>query len=99
MSALVTLDLSRNSLEGEIPTEIRLLTDLQELLLSNNSDLSGSIPSALGLLSQLVLLKLGGTSLTGQVPEAVCALMGNGVMEAIEVDCGLVRCNCGCVCA
>ena len=46
------------SVHGTIPSEIRLLTQLEELVLRSNS-LSGPIPSTLGLLTKLSALNLG----------------------------------------
>jgi hypothetical protein len=98
LSELQFLDLGGNALEGTIPTAFGQLSALVTLDLSGNADLTGYIPSEFERLVNLVSLKLGGTSLTGEVPEDVCELLGKGVLEAIEVDCEQIECYCGCVC-
>jgi len=47
-----------NQLTGNIPSELGLLSNLQELHLEGNQ-LSGNIPSELGLLTSLEMLHLG----------------------------------------
>ena len=64
---VVTLDLSDNSLSGEIPPDLASLSNLEVLYLNNNS-LTGEIPSALSDLSHLERLYLNGNSLTGEIP-------------------------------
>ena len=48
----VYLDLADTQLSGSIPTEIGLLTQLDEIWLESN-DISGPIPTEIGNLSQL----------------------------------------------
>ena len=52
MTHLASLELSRNELTGEIPTELGLLRELRNLELEGN-ELSGEIPDELGDLDQL----------------------------------------------
>ena len=61
------LNLYGSELTGAIPSELRNLTNLRALLLSNNQ-LSGPIPGALGGLSKLEALDLWGNELTGPIP-------------------------------
>ena len=60
-SRVTQLDLSDNSLNGSIPSELGDLSSLTHLYLGNN-DLSGSIPTDLGDLSSLTVLVLSGNS-------------------------------------
>ncbi|MCY3944496.1 MAG: Ig-like domain-containing protein, partial [Gemmatimonadetes bacterium] len=64
---VVALDLSNNSLTGELPPELGSLSNLGVLYLHDNS-VTGEIPSELGDLSNLVRLWLQGNSLTGEIP-------------------------------
>lgn len=59
---------------GSLPTELGLLSNLRTLDLSNNPDLTGMVPSELGRLDNLFTLSLHGTTLTGSVPDEICAL-------------------------
>ena len=45
------IDLSGNSLSGEIPSELTSLKGMQFLNISRNNNLSGSIPKDIGNLS------------------------------------------------
>ena len=65
------LELTGNSLTGEIPAVLGNLSNLNRLLLSNNKGLTGPIPDALGHLPDLMRLELGGNSLTGPIPAAL----------------------------
>ncbi|XP_042013360.1 receptor-like protein 36 isoform X2 [Salvia splendens] len=67
-SSLLSLELSSNNINGEIPPSICNLRSLQVLLLSYNS-LRGPIPDCLGNLStSLVILHLNANKLTGPIP-------------------------------
>ncbi|KAI9916191.1 hypothetical protein PsorP6_018020 [Peronosclerospora sorghi] len=64
---LLVLDLSKNQLQGEIPTEVEKLTMLKRLDLSYN-DLTGAIPTRIGDCSSLQELHLYENSLSGTMP-------------------------------
>ena len=64
------LELMGNGLEGSIPVEIGLLSQLTRLNLSNNN-LNGEIPSEIGLLSQLKTLQLYDGNLVGPIPSEI----------------------------
>jgi hypothetical protein len=98
LTNLQTLDLSSNGLSGPIPSELGLLTKLTDLNLEKNTALTGGIPSSLGSLTQLRFLRLSNTRLTGVVPAEICNLVEHHALEEIQVNCRLVKCNCGCVC-
>ena len=61
------LDLFRNGLRGEIPTELGNLTSLRSLSLGGN-ELRGEIPSELGNLVRLQFLALDYNRLSGNIP-------------------------------
>ena len=67
------MDLSRNQLSGEIPSELGSLSNLRRLDLSRNQ-LSGEIPSELGSLSNLVWLGLYVNRLSGAMPSELGSL-------------------------
>ncbi len=74
LAALTTLDLSGNSLTGDIPgAALDDLTGLTSLNLGGNS-LTGAIPTQLGSLTSLTELDLGGNSLTGALPTELDSL-------------------------
>ena len=61
------MDMARNRLAGEIPSELGSLSKLTVLNLSRNR-LNGEIPPELGNLSNLEFLSVGGNPLTGEIP-------------------------------
>mmetsp|Transcript_40623 Transcript_40623/g.85018 ORF Transcript_40623/g.85018 Transcript_40623/m.85018 type:complete len:743 (-) Transcript_40623:680-2908(-) len=61
------VNLTQMGLSGTIPTELGLLTDLEELTLGNNM-LQGSIPHEVANLKQLRMLDLTKCFLTGTLP-------------------------------
>ncbi|PHT54302.1 hypothetical protein CQW23_08764 [Capsicum baccatum] len=67
MSGLLYVDVSRNSIEGEVPPDIGELKAILELYLSSNN-LSGVIPSRLGELLSLQYLDLSNNSFSCQIP-------------------------------
>ncbi|KAK7302727.1 hypothetical protein RJT34_13623 [Clitoria ternatea] len=69
--SILEIDLSNNHIEGSIP--FTLPPTLKNLYLSGNQ-LTGSIPDALSLLSQLSNLDLSNNNLTGQLPSSTGSL-------------------------
>ncbi|KAM3245340.1 hypothetical protein ACQJBY_056579 [Aegilops geniculata] len=70
---LVVLDLSSNSLAGQIPEEITLLIGLTNLNLSNNQFI-GTIPNQVGDLKRLESLDLSFNEFSGGIPSSLSAL-------------------------
>ena len=62
------LELSSNSLRGNIPSELGNLSGLVAIRLDANF-LTGEIPSELGLLTRLGQLELDGNQLSGEIPQ------------------------------
>ena len=67
---MVGLDLSCNSLVGEIPVEITSLVNLNNMNISHNR-LSGKIPDKIGLLGSLESLDLSYNELSGVIPSSL----------------------------
>ncbi|KAL7219761.1 hypothetical protein ACSBR2_012762 [Camellia fascicularis] len=66
-NSLVSLDLSGNSLGGELPNSLEILENLQQLGLSSNS-FWGTIPTSIGHMSSLQYLDLGSNNMNGTIP-------------------------------
>ena len=64
---LVFLDLSSNSLRGELPQEIGNMTSLKLLELSKNS-LSGQLPNTIGGCKSLESMYLSSNNFVGDIP-------------------------------
>ncbi|CAM0150525.1 unnamed protein product [Urochloa decumbens] len=71
----LTLDLSYNFLSGPIPSEVGKLTNLVLLNLSVN-ELSGDIPMTLGKCIEVVELDLNDNLLQGVIPQSLSGLQG-----------------------
>ena len=67
------LNLTRNQLKGEIPTELGSLANLELLALGGNL-LTGKIPAGLGSLTNLEELYLWGNELKGEIPTELGSL-------------------------
>ncbi|GMP93178.1 hypothetical protein CsSME_00043124 [Camellia sinensis var. sinensis] len=70
---LVSMDLSNNSIVGEIPEELMDLFGLLNLNLSGNH-LKGRIPNNIGNLTQLESLDLSRNKLSGPIPPSLSSL-------------------------
>jgi Leucine-rich repeat (LRR) protein len=73
LTSLESLRLMDNDLEGEIPENLKLLSQLQELTLFKNR-LTGEIPTHLAELQRLHTLDIGGNFLTGTIPTEIGSL-------------------------
>ncbi|CAB9498828.1 Leucine Rich Repeat [Seminavis robusta] len=104
--SLRTLDLEANALTGDLPAELNQVASLQRLLLSHNPMLGGTIEGdyytidvansddllRLDALANLEELTLTNTSVTGELPSAVCNI------TVLEFDCSESLCGCDCQC-
>lgn len=70
---VTALDLSGNSLSGQLPEDIEYLTELTELNLSNNS-LTGSLPAEIGSLINLEELYLNNNQFSGALTASLASL-------------------------
>lgn len=64
---LAILDISKNSLQGEIPVALSNLSNLKSMDLSRNK-LEGQIPLKIGLLYSLIALDLSRNRISGAIP-------------------------------
>ncbi|XP_049381404.1 receptor kinase-like protein Xa21 [Solanum stenotomum] len=80
MSGLLHLDVSQNSIEGEVPLDIGELKAIVDLYLSSNR-LSGMIPNSLGELQTLESLDLSNNSFSGQIPLSFANLISLEFMD------------------
>ena len=78
--SVVGLDLRKNNLRGEIPTELGGLTHLTRLLLSGNR-LVGKIPPELGNLANLEGIWLNGNRLSGPIAPELGGLANLWALE------------------
>ena len=69
-TSLLHLDLSNNSLRGEIPPSIFNSPKLESLYLDSNK-LIGKIPESLGQLKHLTYLNMRGNSFSGPIPSSI----------------------------
>ncbi len=67
---VISIDLNRNNLSGEIPPEIQHFPELRLLYLYDNH-LEGEIPPEIGLLTKLWVLTLDGNDFTGPIPPEI----------------------------
>lgn len=70
---LTHIGLAGNQLSGSLPNNLGLLTLLEELDVSGNLNMRGTIPESLGALNNsLTMLDVSGTAITGSIPHALC---------------------------
>ncbi|KAJ3349410.1 hypothetical protein HDU83_000566 [Entophlyctis luteolus] len=79
---LQILDLSKNHLEGPIPSSLWNLRQLVEIRLNDNS-FSGSLPSSIGGLPQLKTLAIQNNKLTGYLPSNA---RGTSVLAFVDMS-------------
>ena len=67
-SRVTELHLGGDGLRGEIPPEIGRLTQLRQLWLGDDNDLTGKLPAELSRLQKLEVLDVGNGELNGSIP-------------------------------
>ncbi|KAG6419739.1 hypothetical protein SASPL_116251 [Salvia splendens] len=77
---VTSIDLSMNSLSGEIPNELTSLSELGSLNLSGNQ-LTGLIPENIGEMKQLESLDLSRNSLWGRIPSSLASISSLGYLD------------------
>jgi hypothetical protein len=92
LSNVVFLDLSHNTLGGELPAEVFLLAHLEYLYLDHNQ-FRGHIPIELGVLDGLKTLNLAGNQLSGPLAPSLSSL---GALEVLDLSCNALEGESGC---
>jgi Leucine-rich repeat (LRR) protein len=104
LKTLESISFSGCKFYGQIPSEIGLLTGMQDIWLYNNG-LTGTIPTQLGNLANLQNFQTEGNDLKGSMPSEICINGGlyNGNLQFLATDCtgagGNVECKCCDCCA
>lgn len=95
-SFLEKLNVNLNSFTGNIDF-LSKLPYLTEARLDNNM-FQGTIPIVIGQMVNLRVLTLHGNSLTGTMPDEICALRSDHELKTLEADCDgsnpKVACSC-----
>lgn len=88
---MVTLQVDENKLEGGIPSELGLLGENLMLLdVSENHNITETLPSELGLLKRLTHLVASGTHLYGTIPPEIARLPMEGTLTSFHIQRTLV---------
>jgi Leucine rich repeat len=80
---IISVDICDNGLTGDLFPELFGLTGLQELTLDGNKGVSGSIPDAVGQLTNLIALDLDDNAIVGTLPDSLYTLTN---LEAIDLN-------------
>jgi Leucine-rich repeat (LRR) protein len=81
--AVATLQLE-GLVQGEIPADLALLTDLAWLDLSLSKGLVGTIPSSLGTMTNLLALFVIASALTGTIPSSLASLSSLNILTLVN---------------
>ncbi|XVF75117.1 hypothetical protein PTKIN_Ptkin13bG0162000 [Pterospermum kingtungense] len=73
-SRITSITLPNMNLEGQLPGDISSLSELQQLDLSYNTGLTGTLPTSIGNLKKLTNLILVGCGFIGPVPDTIGSL-------------------------
>ncbi len=68
------IELNSNNLSGIIDPAIAELEQIENIRITNNANLAGTIPAELGNASQLAVLNLRGNALSGEIPNSLTEL-------------------------
>lgn len=84
-SQVISLNLTANGLEGQLPPEVHILSSLDHLDLSQNA-ITGAIPVELSSMSRLRTLFLQENKLTGSIPSEIGHLLSLQYLDLSEND-------------
>jgi Leucine-rich repeat (LRR) protein len=74
LGSLATLQLAFCDLEGPLPVDLSLATTLTHIALSGNARMNGTLPRQWSLLTNLQILMLDHTAISGTIPSSYSAL-------------------------
>ena len=95
LTSLRRLILDRNAFSGTLPNSICELTNLEALDLSACTKLHGTLPSCLGRLNALNVLRITDMGLTGSIPTELCdGREMNGFVPNL-FGCSAIGCDAG----
>ena len=78
------IDLSSFGLVGYIDDDVfSTLSDLYDINVSNNPELSGRLPTTIGLLSQLRYLDISYTGITGAIPSQIVSKAYTTILNSL----------------
>ena len=87
------LSLGNNKFSGTIPSELATLGNLEAIVLTDNSLITGSILPAMNTVSRrLEYVRVRSTQLSGSIPADFCQI------EILEFNCSAFLCGCDCSC-
>lgn len=84
------LGLWLNRITGLLPTELGMLSNLEQLRLTSNV-IQGKVPTSLGRLEKIITIHLGDNVMSGSIPDAVCELPD---VKRIVYQCETQTCRC-----
>ena len=73
---------------------LTLLQLQTEFLAMESNELTGEVPSEIGLILELEYFKVNSNNLDGEMPNEVCKLAKDFELDDIQVDCLEVKCDC-----
>lgn len=79
-NAVTSIDLSANSVQGTIPSDVSLLSHLSILNLGSNN-ITGSIPDSVSSLTEIQELDLSSNNLSGDITEAIGSMTNITVLR------------------
>ena len=89
------IDLSSFGLVGYIDDDVfSTLSDLYDINVSNNPELSGRLPTTIGLLSQLRYLDISYTGITGAIPSQIVSKAYTNNFEFFVIHCLILSGRC-----
>jgi hypothetical protein len=91
--------LENNNFEGTLPSEWSGIVDLDSLDVSNNPNLSGTVPASYISMEALTSCSLSGTQISGGLEETFCT---SQQLASLTAECGgatpMIDCPCCTIC-
>ena len=68
---VIQLRILQNNLRGSLPSQLAYMDQLEKLIVVNNVQLTGFLPSSLGSLKNLKTLRIAGNGIAGSIPSSL----------------------------